>query len=141
LRVVVIFNQVVPEEVGFVDELLTKKKLQENYCRCISFNAGQAKTAKFLDDIKELGFQMALQRWVINGLDDVKVPAEKKKLVATDAQKEVDSVWNNYMMGLITDNERYNQVIDIWTRVNTMLTRHADEAVGRRSIKDSTPST
>jgi DNA-directed RNA polymerase subunit beta' len=51
----------------------------------------------------------------------VKVPAEKKKLVE-EAQKEVDSVWNNYMMGLITDNERYNQVIDIWTRTNTMLT-------------------
>jgi DNA-directed RNA polymerase, beta'' subunit/160 kD subunit len=55
------------------------------------------------------------------GLSDVKVPAEKKKLVE-EAQKEVDSVWNNYMMGLITDNERYNQVIDIWTRTNTLLT-------------------
>jgi DNA-directed RNA polymerase subunit beta' len=55
------------------------------------------------------------------GLNDVKVPAEKEKLVA-EAQKEVDSVWSNYMMGLITDNERYNQVIDIWTRTNTMLT-------------------
>jgi len=55
------------------------------------------------------------------GLGDVKVPVEKKKLVE-EAQKEVDSVWNNYMMGLITDNERYNQVIDIWTRTNTMLT-------------------
>ena len=55
------------------------------------------------------------------GLNDVKVPAEKEKLVA-NAQEEVDAVWNNYMMGLITDNERYNQVIDIWTRTNTLLT-------------------
>ena len=54
------------------------------------------------------------------GLGDVKVPVEKKKLVE-EAQKEVDSVWNNYMMGLITDNERYNQVIDIWTRVNNRI--------------------
>jgi DNA-directed RNA polymerase subunit beta' len=83
--------------------------------------AGMAKAAKFLDDIKELGFQMAYRGGLSIGLDDVKVPAEKEKLVAS-AQKEVDGVWNNYMMGLITDNERYNQVIDIWTRTNTMLT-------------------
>ncbi|MBX2901537.1 MAG: DNA-directed RNA polymerase subunit beta' [Cyclobacteriaceae bacterium] len=116
----VIFNQVVPSEVGFVDELLTKKKLQTIIADVFRV-AGQAKTAKFLDDIKELGFQMAYKGGLSMGLGDVKVPAEKKKLVE-DAQKEVDSVWNNYMMGLITDNERYNQVIDIWTRTNTMLT-------------------
>src|SRR5215467_11947671 len=105
----VIFNQVVPEEVGFVDELLTKKKLQTIIADVYKI-AGQAKTAKFLDDIKELGFQMAYRGGLSMGLGDVKVPAEKKKLVE-EAQKEVDSVWNNYMMGLITDNERYNQVI------------------------------
>ncbi len=116
----VIFNQVVPEEVGFVDELLTKKKLQTIISDVYKI-AGQAKTAKFLDDIKELGFQMAYRGGLSMGLGDVKVPAEKKKLV-DEAQKEVDAVWNNYMMGLITDNERYNQVIDIWTRTNTMLT-------------------
>jgi DNA-directed RNA polymerase subunit beta' len=116
----VIFNQVVPEEVGFVDELLTKKKLQTIIADVFK-SAGQAKTAKFLDDIKDLGFQMAYKGGLSMGLGDVKVPAEKKKLVE-EAQKEVDSVWNNYMMGLITDNERYNQVIDIWTRTNTMLT-------------------
>jgi DNA-directed RNA polymerase subunit beta' len=116
----VIFNQVVPEEVGFVDELLTKKKLQTIIADVYKY-AGQAKTAKFLDDIKEIGFQMAYKGGLSMGLGDVKVPVEKKKLVE-EAQKEVDSVWNNYMMGLITDNERYNQVIDIWTRTNTMLT-------------------
>ncbi len=116
----VIFNQVVPEEVGFVDELLTKKKLQ-TIIADVYKAAGMAKAAKFLDDIKELGFQMAYRGGLSIGLNDVKVPAEKEKLVAS-AQKEVDGVWNNYMMGLITDNERYNQVIDIWTRTNTMLT-------------------
>ena len=116
----VIFNQYVPEEVGFVDELLTKKKLQSIISEVFKV-AGQSKTAKFLDDIKELGFQMAYKGGLSMGLGDVKVPAEKEKLVA-DAQKEVDAVWNNYMMGLITDNERYNQVIDIWTRTNTLLT-------------------
>jgi DNA-directed RNA polymerase subunit beta' len=83
--------------------------------------AGPSKAAKFLDDIKELGFQMAYRGGLSMGLNDVKIPAEKQKYVA-EAQKEVDNVWNNYMMGLITDNERYNQVIDIWTRANTMLT-------------------
>jgi DNA-directed RNA polymerase subunit beta' len=116
----VLFNQYVPEEVGFVDELLTKKKLQSIISQVFKL-AGQSKTAKFLDDIKELGFQMAYKGGLSMGLGDVKVPAEKEKLVA-DAQKEVDAVWNNYMMGLITDNERYNQVIDIWTRTNTLLT-------------------
>ncbi len=116
----VIFNVVVPEEVGFVDELLTKKKLQ-GIIADVYKTAGLAKAAKFLDDIKELGFQMAYRGGLSIGLDDVKIPAEKEKLVAT-AQKEVDGVWNNYMMGLITDNERYNQVIDIWTRTNTLLT-------------------
>ncbi len=116
----VIFNQVMPEEVGFVDELLTKKKLQGIIADVYKY-AGQAKTAKFLDEIKEIGFQMAYKGGLSMGLGDVKVPAEKKKLVE-EAQKEVESVWNNYMMGLITDNERYNQVIDIWTRTNTMLT-------------------
>ena len=116
----VIFNVVVPEEVGYMDELLTKKKLQ-TIIADVYKTAGLAKAAKFLDDIKEIGFQMAYRGGLSIGLNDVKVPIEKEKLVAS-AQQEVDGVWNNYMMGLITDNERYNQVIDIWTRTNTLLT-------------------
>jgi DNA-directed RNA polymerase subunit beta' len=118
----VLFNQYVPEEVGFVDELLTKKKLQAIIADVYRL-AGMSKPARFLDDIKELGFRMAYMGGISMGLDDVRVPAEKEKLVS-DAQKEVESVWNNYMMGLITDNERYNQVIDIWTRTNTVLTNY-----------------
>lgn len=116
----VLFNQYVPEETGFVDELLTKKKLQTIIAEVYK-TAGPSKAAKFLDDIKELGFQMAYRGGLSMGLNDVKIPVEKEKFVG-EAQKEVDAVWNNYMMGLITDNERYNQVIDIWTRANTMLT-------------------
>ncbi|MEJ0034368.1 MAG: DNA-directed RNA polymerase subunit beta' [Bacteroidota bacterium] len=116
----VIFNAVVPEESGYVDELLTKKKLQ-TIIADVYKQAGLAKTAKFLDDIKEIGFQMAYKGGLSIGLNDVMVPVQKEKLVA-NAQEEVDAVWNNYMMGLITDNERYNQVIDIWTRTNTLLT-------------------
>jgi len=116
----VIFNQYVPEEVGFVDDLLTKKKLQKIISDVYKI-AGQARTAQFLDDIKELGFQMAYKGGLSMGLNDVAVPEEKESLVA-QAKEEVDAVWNNYLMGLITDNERYNQVIDIWTRINTQLT-------------------
>ena len=116
----VLFNQTVPDEVGFVDELLTKKKLQKIIARVFSI-AGIARTAQFLDDIKELGFQMAYKGGLSMGLNDIHIPAHKDDLVA-GAKEEVDAVWQNYLMGLITDNERYNQVIDIWTRVNTKLT-------------------
>jgi DNA-directed RNA polymerase subunit beta' len=116
----VIFNQYVPEEVGFVNELLTKKKLQKIISDVYKI-CGVAKTAQFLDDIKELGFQMAYKGGLSIGLDDVKIPSTKEDLIA-EAKNEVDGVWNNYLMGLITDNERYNQVIDIWTRINSQLT-------------------
>ncbi|MEQ8241718.1 MAG: DNA-directed RNA polymerase subunit beta' [Cyclobacteriaceae bacterium] len=116
----VLFNQHVPEEVGFVDELLTKKKLQKIISNVFKIS-GMARTAHFLDDIKELGFQMAYKGGLSMGLDNIQIPAEKDSMVA-QAKEEVEAVWNNYLMGLITDNERYNQVIDIWTRTNTQLT-------------------
>jgi len=116
----VLFNESVPEEVGYVDELLTKKKLQKIISNVFKI-AGMSRTAHFLDDIKSLGFKMAYQGGLSMGLDNIQVPDEKETLVAA-AKKEVSAVWNNYLMGLITDNERYNQVIDIWTRTNSQLT-------------------
>lgn len=116
----VLVNLLVPEELGFVDELLTKKKLQQIIARVYKL-AGNAKTAKFLDDIKYLGFQSAFKGGLSMGLTDVQIPTEKAGLVS-GAKEEVEGVRNNYLMGLITNNERYNQVIDIWTRVNSQLT-------------------
>ncbi|PIQ50138.1 MAG: DNA-directed RNA polymerase subunit beta' [Cytophagales bacterium CG12_big_fil_rev_8_21_14_0_65_40_12] len=116
----VLFNQTVPAEVGYVDELLTKKKLQKIIAKVFAIS-GVARTAQFLDDIKELGFQMAYKGGLSMGLNDIHIPDHKEELVA-GAKEEVEAVWQNYLMGLITDNERYNQVIDIWTRVNTRLT-------------------
>ncbi|MCC5920025.1 MAG: DNA-directed RNA polymerase subunit beta' [Cyclobacteriaceae bacterium] len=116
----VVFNQFVPEEVGYINELLTKKKLQ-GIISVVHKKAGIAKTAAFLDNIKTLGFQMAYKGGLSIALTDVKIPEEKDGLVA-QAKEEVDAVLNNYYMGLITDNERYNQVIDIWTRINSLLT-------------------
>ncbi len=116
----VLFNICVPEEIGYVNELLTKKKLQQIIAG-ISKKVGLAETARFLDEIKELGYKNAYQGGLSMGLDNITVPINKDELVL-GAKKEVDAVWQNYQMGLITDNERYNKVIDIWTSVNSQLT-------------------
>ncbi|GGE97697.1 DNA-directed RNA polymerase subunit beta' [Hymenobacter cavernae] len=116
----VLFNQLVPEEVGFVDELLTKKKLQQ-IISLVFKRSGMARTAQFLDDIKTLGFQSAYKGGLSMGLGDIQIPKEKDALIA-QAQADVAAVTQNYQMGLITDNERYNQVIDIWTRINNQIT-------------------
>ncbi|HNY03154.1 MAG TPA: DNA-directed RNA polymerase subunit beta', partial [Bacteroidales bacterium] len=116
----VLFNQVVPEEYGYINELLTKKSLRDIIGQILK-RTGTAKTAKFLDDIKELGFNMAFQGGLSFNLDDVIVPNIKESLVS-DARAEVDEVVNSYNMGFITNNERYNQIIDIWTHANSQLT-------------------
>ncbi len=116
----VIFNQVVPREYGYINQLLTKKSLRD-IIGAILKKTGTAKTAKFLDDIKDLGYSMAFKGGLSFNLDDVIVPKIKESLVA-DASAEVDEVVNNYNMGFITNNERYNQIIDIWTHTNSQLT-------------------
>jgi DNA-directed RNA polymerase subunit beta' len=116
----VLFNLCVPEAVGYINELLTKKKLQQIISQVHKI-CGMARTAQFLDDIKELGFQQAFHGGLSMGIGDVQIPAEKASLVKK-AQADVQAVWDNYLMGLITDNERYNAVIDIWTKVNSKIT-------------------
>jgi DNA-directed RNA polymerase subunit beta' len=116
----VLFNGVVPTEVGFINEVLTKKSLRD-IIGLVLKTVGTAKTAKFLDDIKELGFMSAFRGGLSFNLMDVVVPDEKDKLLKV-AQTEVDEVTGNYNMGLITNNERYNQTIDIWTHTNSKLT-------------------
>ena len=115
----ILFNQCVPEEVGYLDELLTKKRLQQ-LIGLVFKESGYARTAKFLDDIKELGYQTAFRGGLSIGLDNIIIPPEKVKLV-NDAKKEVEEVQNNYMFGIITERERYNQIIDIWGRVNSNM--------------------
>ena len=116
----VIFNQVVPPEVGFINELLTKKSLRDIIGNILKFT-GIARTSKFLDEIKDLGFHMAFKGGLSFKLSDIATPPEKEKMVA-DANAQVDEVMMNYNMGLITNNERYNQIIDIWTHTNSRLT-------------------
>ncbi len=117
----VLFNQVVPKEYGFINELLTKKSLRDIIGNILK-NTGTSSTAKFLDDIKSLGFMMAFKGGLSFKLSDVIIPEIKEKLIA-EANQEVDEVKNNYNMGFITFNERYNQVIDIWTHTNSKLTQ------------------
>ncbi|MCX6251073.1 MAG: DNA-directed RNA polymerase subunit beta' [Bacteroidetes bacterium] len=117
----VIFNRVVPEEYGYINQLLTKKALRDIIGDVLK-KTGTAKTAKFLDDIKDLGFQMAFRGGLSFNLDDVIIPAVKEELVG-EAELEVEEVVNNYNMGFITNNERYNQIIDIWTHTNSALTQ------------------
>ena len=117
----VIFNQFVPEEVGYINEILTKKSLRDIIGRVLKL-AGTAKTADFLDAIKNLGFYSAFKGGLSFNLDDVIIPEEKTKFV-TEGYEQVEEVLNNYSMGFITNNERYNQIIDIWTHVNARLTQ------------------
>jgi DNA-directed RNA polymerase subunit beta' len=117
----VIFNQYVPEEVGFINEILTKKSLRDIIGRVLKLS-GMAKTAQFLDAIKNLGFYSAFKGGLSFNLDDVIIPEEKVKFV-TEGYEQVEEVLNNYSMGFITNNERYNQIIDIWTHVNARLTQ------------------
>ncbi|MGB4292900.1 MAG: DNA-directed RNA polymerase subunit beta' [Bacteroidales bacterium] len=117
----VLFNQCVPKEMGFINELLTKKSLREIIGKVLKV-AGIAKTAEFLDSIKEMGFMMAFKGGLSFNLDDVIIPEEKVRIVE-DGYEQVEEVLNNYNMGFITNNERYNQIIDIWTHVNARLTQ------------------
>lgn len=116
----VIFNQFVPKEAGYVNALLTKKSLREIIGDIIKYT-DIPKTAKFLDDIKTLGFRMAFRGGLSFNINDLIIP-EVKQLMIDGAAGEVDEVWDNYNMGLITNNERYNQIIDIWSRVDTKVT-------------------
>jgi DNA-directed RNA polymerase subunit beta' len=115
----VIFNQVVPKGHGFINETLTKKNLRDIIGGIVK-QFGTAVTAKFLDDIKELGYHNAFKGGLSFNLSDVRVPDEKLKFIS-EAQQEVEEIWSNYNNGFITNNERYNQVIDIWTRVNSRI--------------------
>ena len=116
----VIFNEFVPKEYGFINRLLTKKSLRDIIGEILK-ETGTAVTAKFLDDIKSLGFNMAFKGGLSFNLGNVIVPDIKPKLIA-EANKQVEEVMTNYNMGFITNNERYNQIIDIWTHTNSHLT-------------------
>ncbi|MCM4173181.1 DNA-directed RNA polymerase subunit beta' [Arenibacter sp. TNZ] len=119
----VLFNMVVPEEAGYINEVLNKKSLRDiigNILRVTDVPT----TADFLDKIKTMGYEFAFKGGLSFSLGDIIIPPEKQSMI-DEANVQVDGIMANYNMGLITNNERYNQVIDVWTSTNAMLTELA----------------
>ncbi len=116
----VLFNEKVPEKAGYINEVLTKKSLRDIIGGILKVTS-VPETAVFLDEIKTLGYNFAFRGGLSFSLGDIIIPAEKHTMIA-DANSQVDNIVANYNMGLITNNERYNQVIDIWTSTNAELT-------------------
>ncbi|GBU07735.1 RNA polymerase beta prime subunit [Bacteroidales bacterium] len=115
----VMVNEIVPKEVGYINEVLSKKSLRDIIGDVIKV-CGVAVTAQFLDEIKDLGFHMAFKGGLSFNLDDIIIPKEKEILVK-EGYAEVETILSNYNMGFITFNERYNQIIDTWTHINSRL--------------------
>ncbi|MGL5788516.1 MAG: DNA-directed RNA polymerase subunit beta' [Bacteroidales bacterium] len=115
----IMVNEFVPKEVGYLNEILSKKSLRDIIGNVIKV-CGVTRTAQFLDDIKDLGYKMAFRGCLSFNLEDVIIPAEKDELVQ-EGYQEVEQIMNDYNMGFITYNERYNQIIDTWTHVNSKL--------------------
>jgi DNA-directed RNA polymerase subunit beta' len=119
----ILFNNVVPSSVGFINKLLTKKALREIISDILK-STDVPSASDFLDSIKNLGFNTAFRGGLSFSLGDIIIPEEKQKLI-TDAEDQIESILQSYNMGLITNNERYNQVIDVWTNTNARLTESA----------------
>lgn len=115
----VIVNQIIPEEVGYFNDIISKKSLRGIIADVIK-TVGMARACEFLDGIKNLGYHMSYVAGLSFNLDDIIIPPEKEAIVAR-GNKEIEEITNNYNMGFITDTERYNQVIDTWTHVNNDL--------------------
>ena len=119
----ILFNEVVPEAAGYINEVLTKKSLRDIIGKILAVTDVPT-TAKFLDDMKDMGYGYAFRGGLSFSLGDIKIPDQKQGMI-DDANNQVEGITMNYNMGLITNNERYNQVIDIWTSTNAALTELA----------------
>ena len=118
----VLFNTEVPEQAGFINQVLNKKALRNIIGDILAVT--DVPTAAFLDKIKSMGYDFAFKGGLSFSLGDIIIPAEKQDMIG-EANEQVDGIMMNYNMGLITNNERYNQVIDVWTSTNAMLTELA----------------
>ncbi|MEW6702569.1 MAG: DNA-directed RNA polymerase subunit beta', partial [Bacteroidota bacterium] len=123
----VIFNEIVPEEMGFINELLIKKSFS-GFIYKMFIKIGNEKTAKFLDDLKELGYRYATAAGLSISFSDMIVPDEKVKLIA-DSNKKVSEILNEHEQGLITDAERYNKIIDVWTHTSNNVAKSLMERI------------
>ncbi len=123
----VIFNQIVPKELGFINELLNKKRLVQ-IVQTAFRSCGNLRTAEFLDSLKELGFTYATRGGLSVSVGDVIIPQEKEEVIGK-SMKDVDNVQNQYYRGFITNGERYNKVIDIWTRTTNKVAERLFDAL------------
>ena len=123
----VLFNQIVPKEIGFINELLNKKRLVQIISASFR-KVGNLRTAEFLDQLKELGFRYATSGGLSVSIEDVVIPKEKEDIIGK-AQKDVDEVYSQYSRGFITNGERYNKVIDVWTRATTRVAERLFDAL------------
>lgn len=119
----VLFNEVVPEAAGYINEVLTKKSLRDIIGKILAVTDVPT-TSAFLDNIKDMGYKFAFKGGLSFSLGDIIIPEKKQDLIDR-ANEQVEGITANYNMGLITNNERYNQVIDVWTSTNAMLTELA----------------
>jgi len=124
-----LFNSVIPEEVGFVNQLITKKDLDKIVAKAYRL-CGYNKTAKLLDGIKNLGFKFSTQAGITVGISDIQVPEAKKSILA-EADAQVSQTEKQYRRGLITDEERKALVIDIWTKANDLVTKALMESLDK----------
>ena len=111
----VIFNEILPPSLGFVNQEMNKRELTRLVAQCY-YLLGKSETVKLLDDLKDLGFRYATLSGLSIGIDDMHVPSRKKELIG-EAESEVKKIEREYQDGLITKGERYNKIIDIWTQV------------------------
>jgi DNA-directed RNA polymerase subunit beta' len=123
----VIFNQIVPKELGFINELLNKKRLTQIVQTAFK-SCGNLRTAEFLDNLKDLGFQYATRGGLSVSVGDVIIPKEKEDVIAKSS-RDVENVQNQYYRGFITNGERYNKVIDIWTRTTNRVAERLFDAL------------
>ena len=123
----IIVNQLVPDSVPYINEVLGKKSLRKIISNVIKYT-GVARTAQFLDDIKDLGYTMAFKGGLSFNLGDVIIPKEKRTLIE-NGYKEVEAIKANFSMGFITNNERYNKVIDLWSGIDNKITRIVEQQI------------
>ncbi|MGV8946784.1 MAG: DNA-directed RNA polymerase subunit beta' [Lutibacter sp.] len=116
----VLFNEVVPEKAGYINEVLTKRNLRDIIGHVLKLTDVPT-TGKFLDDMKDMGYKFSFKGGLSFSLGDIIIPPEKQQMIA-DANEQVDVIIANYNMGMLTNKERYNQVIDIWGSTNNRLT-------------------
>ncbi|PJC59520.1 MAG: DNA-directed RNA polymerase subunit beta', partial [Flavobacteriales bacterium CG_4_9_14_0_2_um_filter_35_242] len=119
----VLFNEVVPKAVGYINEVLTKKSLRDIIGKVLKLTDVPT-TGQFLDDIKDMGYYFAFRGGLSFSLGDIIIPEEKPAMIAA-SNKQVENIMANYNMGMLTNNERYNQIIDVWTSTNVRLTELA----------------